>query len=223
MKDPLRVGWPNGIIGGIPAACACNPNTTWRYYNNLMLTWKATEKLTFLTDINYYREDGWNPISVTGLPIDTLKAFGDASGFNANLIPQRPKGADAFGVGQYATYKINDVFKAGARIEFWRDNKNFFAAAYPGYFDNVNSLHGFPVPAVITRPQGQGTSYLALTAGVTITPKITEVPHLSELIMRPEIRWDTAVNNAGPFFGPNGPRRTQGLISMDVILPFTVR
>lgn len=222
VKDPYHVGWPNGVVGGIPVACACNPTYTWRYYNNLMATWKATENLTFITDMNYYREDGWNPLSVTGLPAYALNPLGGARGFDPALVPQRAQGADAYGVTQYAIYKLNDLVRLGARIEFWRDNKNFFAAAYPGYFDNANSLHGFPA-MVISRPAGQGTSYLALTAGATITPKFEGAPFLSGLIMRPELRWDAAMNNAAPFFGSGGPKRTQGLILFDVMLPFVLR
>lgn len=223
VKDPYRVGWPTGVVGGIPAACVCNPNHTWRYYNNLMTTWKATDNLTFITDMNYYREDGWNPISITGLPDYTLNSLGMAFGFNSTLIPQRPQGADAYGVSQYAVYKLNDLVRLGGRIEFWRDNKNFFAAAYPGYFDNANALHGFPAPSVISRPSGQGTSYLAITVGATITPKFDGGTIFSGLIVRPELRWDAAVNNAAPFFGSNGPKRTQGLVLIDAILPFALR
>ena len=28
--DPLWVGWPNFVVGGIPAQCVCNPNNTTR-------------------------------------------------------------------------------------------------------------------------------------------------------------------------------------------------
>jgi hypothetical protein len=223
VKDPLNVGWPDGVVGGVPAACACNPNTVWRTFNNVTVTWSATENLNFATDISYFRESGWYPISILGLSSDTLNALGDNFGFNPSLIPQRPRGANAYGVAQYATYKVNDSIKLGARVEFWRDAKNFFAAAYPGYFDSVNSEHGFPAPSMIVQPQGQGTSYLAITAGITFSPKLTGVPFFSGLIFRPEIRWEAAVNDAAPFFGPSGAKRSQGLFSMDVIAPFTIQ
>lgn len=222
QTDPLGVGWPN-----IPVACVCNPNSTWRYYNNFTVTWKATENLTFITDISYMRENGWNPISVTGLPQETIDL--DQTGVLAGL-GQRPQGVEAYGVAQYASYKLNDIFKLNGRIEYWRDNKNFFAAAFPGYFDAVNAAHGFPTTAIF-QPANVGTSYLALTAGVTITPEFPEMPYIKGMILRPEVRWDTAVNNARPFFGhptafaANGitPKRSQGLIAMDVIIPFSIR
>jgi hypothetical protein len=220
--DPLGVGWPFGVVGGVPAACACNPTTTWRYYNNIVTTWKATENLTFITDTFYYREDGWNPISITGLPANTLAALDANFGTNLAGLPNRAQGADAYGVTQNVSYKVNDVFKVNGRIEFFRDNKNFFVAAYPGYFDAVNLAHGF-MNQTIARPAGQGTSYLALTLGTTITPELPKMPYISGIIMRPELRWDTSVNGTAPFFGPSGPKRSQGLISMDVIVPFTIR
>lgn len=217
-KDPLLVGYPSGVIGGVPAACACAPSSTWRYYNNVVLQWKAAADLTLSADINYNREDGWNPISISGLPAGAVNRL-------AGLIPQRPQGASAYGAAVYASYRFSDLVRLNARLEYWRDNNNFFAAAYPGYFDNANALHGFPAPGAFGRPAGQGTSYFEMTLGATISPKIEHAAYLSELILRPEIRVDTALNGVLPFFGPTPgqPRRSQALLSMDVILPFTVR
>jgi hypothetical protein len=225
VRDPYGVGWPNGVVGGIPAQCACNPTYTWRYYNNLMATWKVTDRLTLVTDMSYYRDDGWNPVSVTGLPSNALQTLGNMLGFDSTLVPQRAQGVDGYGVAQYIIYKWSELLRFGARIDFWRDNNNFFAAAYPGYFDNVNVIHGFPAPLVISRPAGQGTSYLALTAGVTITPKIEQFPGLSGIMLRPEIRWDSVLSGSPAFFTSNIARnsRSQGLFLMDVIVPFAIR
>lgn len=224
-KDPLRVGYPTGVIGGIPAACVCAPSSTWRYYNNVVLQWKAAEDLTFSADLSYYREDGWNPASVTGLPAAGVNALGSALGFDPALVGQRAKGASAYGAALYASYALSPLAKLNARVEYWRDNNNFFAAAFPGYFDNANFLHGFPAPNVISRPLGPGTTYFEMTIGATLTPKLPDFPSLSELILRPEIRVDTAMNGVDPFFGPapNQPRRSQTLLSMDVILPFSIK
>ena len=108
QTDPLGVGWPTGVVGGIPAACACDPNSTLRFLNDITVTWKATDDLTFITDINYIHDNGWNPISVVGISPATLTALGAILGFNPALIPQRSQGVSAYGVAQYATYKIND-------------------------------------------------------------------------------------------------------------------
>lgn len=224
-KDPLLAGYPNGAPGGIPAACVCAPSSTWRYYNNVVLQWKATEDVTFGADISFYREDGWNPISVTGAPFSALNALGATYGFDPALIPKRAQGANAYGVAGYGSYKLSELVKLNTRLEFWRDSNNFFAAAYPGYFDYSNALHGFPAPSVATQPAGQGTTYYEMTFGATIAPKIEKIPSLSELILRPEIRFDFAPTGAPPFFGPNGGerRRSQTLVSFDVILPFSLR
>ncbi len=204
--DPLGVGWPN-----TPALCICNPNTANRTFTNLTATWKATENLTFITDIAYNRESGFNPIEITGLPVGTTGA------------PLKPQGADSYAIAQYASYKINDIFKVNGRIEYYRDNKNFFVAAFPGYFDLANAIHGFACPSCIFQPANVGTSYLALTAGVTITPELPKMPIVTGLILRPEFRWDTSVNGTAPFFGPNGARRhSQGMFNLDVIVPFSV-
>lgn len=223
VTDPHYVGWPNGVVGGIPAQCACNPNNAWRFFNNIVVIWKPDDKWMLASDISYYKESGWNPISKTGLPDYTINALADVYNFNPAILPQRPQGADAYGIANYITYQLTDVVKLAASAEFWRDNKNFFANAYPGYFDNVNQAHGYPAPSVIIRPQGQGTSYLALTAGVNIKPKIDNIPYFKEVLFRPEVRWDTSFNGAKPFFGSNGMIGTQKLIAMDVILPFSVK
>ncbi|HEY8163778.1 MAG: outer membrane beta-barrel protein [Methylocystis sp.] len=218
--------WPNNVPGGIPAACACEPNTTNRTFTNLTTTWKVTENLTLITDMAYNRESGWNPISFTGISPAFYPAW-DATGiFPAPLasLPQKPQGADSYAVAQYASYKVNDIFKVNGRVEFYRDNKNFFVGAFPGYFDSVNAFHGFACPSCISRPAGVGTSYLALTAGVTITPELPKLPIITGLILRPEFRWDTAVNGTTPFFRGNGNgfSSSQGMFNMDVIVPFSL-
>lgn len=192
--DPLGVGWPFGVVGGTPASCACDPNSTNRYMNDITITWKATENLTFITDLNYIHEDGW---------------FADA--FN------RPQGADGYGFAQYAVYKYNDLLKFGGRIEVWRDDKGFFVGGFPGSFDFANALHGFPNTSFTAAP----TTYLALTAGVTITPEVPKNPIISGLIIRPEIRWDTSLSNTTPF--ARGTRGSQVTFGLDAIVPFTIR
>jgi hypothetical protein len=225
--------WPNNVLGGVPTACICEPNTANRTYVNLTTTWKATENLTFVTDIAYNRESAWNPISITGISTGSYGAW-DATGvFPVPLanLPQKSQGADSYAIAQYASYKVNDIFKINGRVEYYRDNKNFFLAAFPGYFDGINFLRGVSCPScqfapnAIGAPNLTGTSYLALTAGVTITPEIPKMPFISGMIIRPEFRWDTAVNgNTYPFYrgSGNGRSRSQGMFNMDVIIPFSL-
>ncbi len=224
--------WPNGGVGGIPGACVCNANTADRTFTNLTTTWKATESLTFITDMAYNRESGWNPISFTGFPQNSYGAA-DAAFATVNPawpglanLPQKSQGAESYAIAQYASYKYNDIIKINGRAEFYRDNKNFFVSANPGYYDSVNAFHGFP-NQVIAQPANVGTSYLALTAGLTITPEIPKLPIITGLIMRPEFRWDTSLNGTQPFFrglntGGNGRSSSQGMFNMDVMIPFTL-
>ncbi|MBM3655183.1 MAG: porin, partial [Alphaproteobacteria bacterium] len=72
------------------------------------------------------------------------------------------------------------------------------------------------------RPIYSGTSYLALTLGATITPELPKLPIITGVILRPELRWDTSVNGATPFFNRSGLSSSQGMFNMDVIIPFTI-
>ncbi|WP_024879931.1 outer membrane beta-barrel protein [Methylosinus sp. LW3] len=216
--DPLGVGWPN-----IPYECACDPNRALSYSNDVTLTWKATDRLTLSTDINYIRDDGWNALSVTGLSEGALRRLADIYGFDAKLIPRRPRGVNGYGVAQYVSYKIDDVLQLNGRVEFWRDHSNFFVGAYPGYFDYTNIEHGFYTPSAIFQPEGRGTSYFGITAGLTITPEIPKGLPITRLSLRPELRYDASLTGAAPFFGASGYRRSTGMFAMDVIVPFTLK
>ncbi len=256
QTDPLGVGWPVGFANGnpwvatgwpnvltagwplnqggfgAPNLCACDVNTTIRSFNNLTTTWKVTEDLTLVTDMSFMLEGGWNPSSF-GLPQKAWAAANAITGTGFwGTAPANPMGATAFGIAQYASYKINDIFKINARAEYFRDNNNFFVGAYPGNFDAVNLFHGFWCPSCInqnlgtglyaTRPIYSGTSYLALTLGATITPELPKLPIITGLILRPELRWDTSVNGTTPFFNRTGLSSSQGMFNMDVIIPFTI-
>ncbi|MGO9005330.1 MAG: outer membrane beta-barrel protein [Beijerinckiaceae bacterium] len=181
---------PNTPLG--IAACACDPNTTLRYLNDTTVTWKATDKLTFITDANFIHDDGYLPGGVSG-----------------------------YGIAQYASYAIYDWLKINGRAEVWRDNNGFFVAAYPGNFDFVNSEHGYlngsygaPGAAAF-----QGNTYLGLTAGLNITPALPkETPYLKAIIFRPEIRYDASLNDTTPFAA--GTKSSQFTVAGDLILKF---
>lgn len=165
--------------------CACNPNSTLRYLNDVVVTWKATDKLTFITDANYIRDDGWG-------------------------------GVQGYGVAQYASYAVNDWLKVNGRAEVWRDQNNFFVAGYPGNFDFVNLEHGYPSGAFFAPGP---TTYLELTAGLNITPVLPkETPYLKTILIRPEIRYDSALNNTTPFAG--GTKSSGFTFGGDLILKF---
>jgi len=248
-QGPATTGLPftgNMSAWGVPSQCACNVNSALRSWNNLTTTWKVTDRLTFVTDMSFMAEQGWNP-STLGIPqrdwnVWNLSVFGpQGQGAPLGALPASPMGVNAYGIAQNVAYKYDDTFLLKARLEYFRDSNSFFVSAFPGYFDAANIQKGFWCPSCINRtytslpgysPFGSatefgkaytGTSYLALTVGATITPKLPEgLPYLTGVMIRPELRWDQAVNGTSPFFNKNGMSSSQGMFNMDVILPFSL-
>lgn len=138
--------------------------------------------------------------------------------------------ASGYGIAQYAVFTVNDWLKIVGRGEVWRDNNNFFVAAFPGNFDFVNAEYGFPNTAVF----GPGpTTYLELTAGLNITPALPQgLPFLKSITVRPEVRYDASLNGTRPFdgagfpafgFGPafgTGAKSSQFTFGGDIIAKF---
>lgn len=181
---PGNANTPLGIAG-----CGCNPNSTWRYLNDVVVTWKATKKLTLIGEGNYAREDGWG-------------------------------GAEAYGVAGYATYQLLDWMKVSGRAEIYRDNNNFFVAAFPGNFDFVNAEHGYANGAI---GGPAPTTYFELTGGVEITPTLPkDLPYLKQVMFRPEIRYDSSLNGTTPYdlVGGAGTKNSAVTFAGDVSLKF---
>ncbi len=158
-----HIGPENADTPLVRAACACNPNSALRYLNDITITWKVTDNLTLITDLNYIRDDGFN--------------------------------ASGGGVAQYFGYKINDLFKLVGRAEIWADPQAFFINAFPGNLDFVNAELGLPATVI----SGGKTTYGALTLGLNITPEVPKGGLIKAVIFRPEIRFDTSLNNTKPF------------------------
>lgn len=115
------------------------------------------------------------------------------------------------GVAQYFTYSLNDQVGFGVRGEIWRDGDGFFVAAFPGNRDFVNAERGFPATVI----GGGKTTYGAITAGINFRP----LPgHAGTLLIRPEVRYDSSLNNTTPFAA--GTRGDQLTAAADVILMF---
>lgn len=224
QRDPYNTGWPN-----IPVECGCDPNTTWRYYNNLSILYEPLNELKFITDIAFYRDDGWNTYSSTGLSQNMIYMLDSVMNTNYSAIPQKARGVQAFGIAQYASFKYNDEIRINGRVEFWRDANNFFTTSFSTPFSNANQAHGFPAD-VISQPffvnnPSQSTSYLATTIGMNFNLKFDKSAPIQELIIRPEARVDIALNNAAPFIGSDTKwgLTSQKTISLDVLLPFKLR
>jgi Putative beta-barrel porin-2, OmpL-like. bbp2 len=161
-------------------ACGCNPGDTLRFLNDITATWKIDDSWTLITDANYIHDDG---------------TYANASGFGT-FHP------DGYGIAQYAIYTVNEWLKAVGRVEVWRDNNNFFVAAFPGNFDFVNAEHGFLNTSISGGPLGAGTTYFEITGGLNIAPTLPQgLPLLKSITFRPEVRYDASLNNTTPFDG----------------------
>ncbi len=130
-EDATRLLSPQGV----------NANGQWRTYNDIVVTWKATDKWTFVTEGNLVR---------------------DAYGFVGKPV-------NGFGAAQYAGYALTSTITLNARAEYWRDDNNFFVASFPNNSAYVMTQQGFIVPFMHTAPGGS-TTYGELTLGVTWKP-----------------------------------------------------
>ena len=119
-----------------------NANGQWRFFNDVVVTWKTTDKLTLTTELNWVRDD-----------------FGAVG-----------KTVNGFGVVQYASYAVTDTFALNARGEVWRDDNNFFIASFPGNSSYIRVQQGFS--ALIHAAPGTNTTYGALTIGATWKPTL---------------------------------------------------
>ena len=54
-----HIGPENPNVSSVVLA-GVNPNSALRYLNDVTIVWKATDKLTLTTDLNYIRDDGFN-------------------------------------------------------------------------------------------------------------------------------------------------------------------
>ena len=87
-------------------------NHSKRYLNDLVLTWKATDKWTAIFEANFAADE-----SVPG-------------------------SAKAYGVAAYLTYAVNDWLTLGIREEVFRDEKGFFVGSFADNDDFIDFQRG---------------------------------------------------------------------------------
>ena len=80
------------------------------------------------------------------------------------------KPVNGFGFVQYASYALTDTVALNGRVEYWRDDNNFFVASFPSNNAPILAQQGF-APFVHAAP-GTSTTYGALTLGVTWKPAL---------------------------------------------------
>jgi hypothetical protein len=174
-------------------------NSYMRYYNDIVLTWKATGALTLTTEANWVRDDFLG---------------------NSPFLTGKPEPANAFGVAQYLSYTLNDTATLNARAEVYRDDNGAFVAAFPnnvglGNNNFVGSELG--LPGATSFGAGQPTTYGEITVGVTFKPTLPAP--ITGLLIRPELRVDDALSGGHPF-GSAFNSRSQVTFASDFVLTF---
>lgn len=170
-----------------------NADGQWRFYNDIVATYKATDKLTLVTELNWVRDD---------------------YGFVGKAV-------NGYGAAQYVSYAVSDLVILNARVEYWRDDSNFFVASFSGNNDPVRFQQGLPLLSPVFTAPGGSTSYGALTVGATIKPTLPAP--VTGLLLRPELRFDHAFANSPFNQGAAGNAKatsTNVTLAADAVLTF---
>ena len=83
------------------------------------------------------------------------------------------------------------------RGEFWRDEDGFFVAQFASNNDFIHFARGDETVFDPRTVGGGRTTYGALTVGLTFKPAVPKP--LTGLLIRPELRYDRALNSNRPF------------------------
>jgi hypothetical protein len=134
-----------------------------------------------------------------------------------NLIYDQLLPAWGGGVAQYFTYAVNDWLTLGLRGEIWRDEKGFFVAQFRANNDFIHIERGNALAPDPSTYGGGKTTYLAITAGITIKPPVPKP--FAGLMIRPEVRYDRALTDSTRPFDQLTDR-DQWTIGCDAILQF---
>jgi len=140
-----------------------------RYLSDITTTWKVTDKLTLINDVNWIHDE----------------------------VANAGRSADGFGMAQYGVYTLCDMVSLVARAEVFRDVDGVFVFQSGNNVDFLNALDGMPARSTRTVTGGK-TTYGALTLGANVKPDLG-IAYLSGVRFRPEIRYDTSLNDTRPF------------------------
>jgi len=174
------------------------------------LTVLATTSIGPETPNNNHDQRYLNDITVTAKITDKFTSITDLNYARDEVID-----AQAYGIAQYFTYAINSWLTAGIRGEIFRDDKGFYVVSFANTHDPMRALEG--EPTIDPRTVGGGkTTYGAVTAGVNIKPPVPKPA--ASLVIRPELRFDRALNGTRPF--NDSSDHNQFTASIDVIITF---
>jgi len=182
------------------------PSSTLRFYNDLVVIWKATDKLTFQAEGNWVHDDALGGVNGYGGSAYAIYAINDWLKI----------------VGRAEVWRDNNNFFVSS-------------TGVDGNFNYVNAEHGYyNYGGDITNPAGYApagtfapgpTTYLELTAGLNITappiPNLLNVPApawIKGVVVRPEIRYDASLNNTTPY--NVGTKSSQLTFGGDIIVKF---
>jgi hypothetical protein len=190
-----HLGPENPVMGLSPLGY--NANSYMRYYNDIVVTWKASDALTLTTEANWIRDD-----------------------FDGFFTKGTPSPANAFGVAQYLSYALSDTVTFNARAEVYRDDTGFFVTAFPNNtgLGNNNFVGGeLGLAGAKSVGTGQPTTYGEITVGFTFKPSLPAP--ITGLLIRPELRVDDALGGGHPF-GSSMNASSQVTIASDFVLTF---
>lgn len=167
-------------------------NEDFRYLNDIVVTYHATDALTLATELNWIRDD-----NLTGT-----------------------SAVNGYGIEQYALYTVNDWLAVGMRGEFWRDDQGFFVAQYANNRDFLKVEKGLLTNLNPRSFVGGGrTTYTEWTLGANITPPLPEELQIFKgFMVRPEVRFDSSLSGTKPYI--DSTKTSQVTIATDFIIPF---
>jgi len=175
------------------------------------LTALATTHIGPETPNNNHDNRYLNDITITVKPVTNFTLITDF-----NYIYDEAAEATGYGVAQYVIYTINDLFSVALRGEIWRDADGFYVASFAQNDDLVDGLRGGNVTFDQRTVGGGKTTYGAITLGLNIKPPVPKP--VASLVIRPEIRYDRALNGTRPF--NDSSDRDEFTIGCDFIVGF---
>lgn len=149
-----------------------------RFWNDINATYQVNDRLTLTAEFNYLHDEGVRGIGARG----------------------QFAGADAESFVSFLSYRVNDSVTFNYRGEIYRDNNNSMVATFIGNNSYMEALAGTG-GMVMTGPSSSshGTTYGEMTLNMSYRPNLGH--HVRVFQIRPEIRFDRALNSTTPFNG----------------------
>jgi hypothetical protein len=211
-------------------------NDNWTWYGGLVNGWDkldaTSDKMAFLGGATYTPDHERYSITgtfITGDEDGTVPPTTNRSGYSLvfdydinrrlNYVLQHDNywqedvfgpnlDAEWYGINQYLFYTVNDCWKLGARMEWFRDDDGVRLSGAPL---RESFTGGTPAGGFLTPAQAAG-NYYNMTLGANWTPG-------TNLTVRPEVRWDWSDGTAGQPFD-SATKDSQFTAAFDAILVF---